>query len=219
MLYPSALLVAYQVEYIFLVAVFKANEVFLGFVGVREVLSLSLEILFVAGIFSVFVFHPEGLAVIGHGFINGDVAPAFGGYVIAEPLVKEFMGDNGFPGIAIGELAAVLVSAFLVKGGSGVFHGAAYVVAANDLVVFLPGVLYAQFIGKEFDHFRCKSEYASCVRSLLRFYVITYFFAFITVFDDFEIAHTHEKKIGSVGQVHFPVIGAGAICIFLLADE
>jgi hypothetical protein len=45
-------------------------------------------------IFAVFMLGPKGFAKVGERFVYGKVAPAFGSYIIAKPLVKKLVHNS-----------------------------------------------------------------------------------------------------------------------------
>ena len=78
-----------------------AHQVFLCILRTTEVLLHILVVLRIAKILPVFIFFPQHLAEIGKRFINGKIAPAFGSYIIAKPMMEKLMRYRAFPAIAV----------------------------------------------------------------------------------------------------------------------
>ena len=113
-----------------------------------------------------------------------------------------------------------MLGAFLVKGGGSVFHGTAHVVAAYHLTIFSPGVIDSGNAGaEELYHFGGESENFPGNAGIFFFNKITYFLSFIAVFNYCKIAYANKKQVGRMGKIHFPVIGSGAVGVFLLRDQ
>src|SRR5687767_14083981 len=119
----TTFLVAHGIKHILAAFIIKANEILI-LAATLQVALHALEVFGITGIFAVFVFFPKRLAVIGKRFVECEIAPAFGGYIITKPSVKQFMRDSALPIITIDQFSCILLRRLLVDGGSGVFHRA-----------------------------------------------------------------------------------------------
>src|SRR5688572_16322094 len=113
----SALVIANCIKHCLFIFIKISYKIFFIALTLKITLHVS-KIFIVACIFTIFMFFPQYLAVIGKRFIQGKIATAFTGYKVSKPLVKQFMCDRSFPAIAINQLACVLLCAFLMKSGS-----------------------------------------------------------------------------------------------------
>ena len=171
---PSAFLIADGVKHLLPVFIIKPHKVFFGIVT-HQVPLHTAEIFSITSILTILVFIPKGLTIVSKGFIEGKVAPAFGSYIIAKPLVKQFVCNGAFPYISIGQFSCILLGGFLVDGSCGILHGTGYIFPSRDLTVLDPGVFNAGNFGEIGHHFWCVAKDFLGHRSEFLFNIIIHF--------------------------------------------
>src|SRR5215216_5157675 len=97
-------------------------------------------------IVAIFMLGPKGFTKVGERFVYGKVAPAFGGHIIAKPLVKKLVHNSAAAIVIIGiqQFAMGGLHINAVKRSRCIFHSTTYIITNHNLRVFIPGVIYPQ---------------------------------------------------------------------------
>ena len=98
--------------------------------------------------FAFRVFRPHQLTEGGEAFVQRQIAPAFARYQIAEPMVKQFMG-NGHVGVAVHHFSFASLRKGAKRYRRSIFHGSRNEILKYHLTVFLPWKGNAQLFGIE----------------------------------------------------------------------
>src|ERR1700761_5394710 len=123
----------------------KAYQV-LGFVfRVCQVVQHGGIAVRVGFVLAIFMLGPKHLAKISERFIYRQIAPAFGCYIITEPLVEKLMRDGAAAIIIISVYQFAVGALYIVamQGSGGIFHRAAYVITYYNLCVLVPRIVNA----------------------------------------------------------------------------
>ncbi len=152
--HPSALSVGVAVEFLRLIKVVAHDRLV-----VQRVISKPLPGLFPAviirGVFSKVRFRPNRLHERGKSFVQPDVAPILGGHQVTEPLMPQFMRNQGVLVLLVFRRQFRMAQRVRrIGGGAGIFHAASNEFIHHCLRIFFPGILNTQFLAEEFDHRR-----------------------------------------------------------------
>jgi hypothetical protein len=97
----------------------------------------------------------EMLEQRGEPFVEPTVRPVAARHVVAEPLVRELVGDDVVRGHV--ERGAFVEQDVLVhRGGGGVLHAPENEIGDDHLRVFVPGVRDADELAEVLDHLRVR---------------------------------------------------------------
>ena len=212
--YGTALVIGNPIEHILLGVIVETHQIF-GDVGrVAEVTFRSFHEGIISEILTVFMLVPKVFGIVGEGFIHRQVAPALRGHKVPEPVVEKFMGNDVLPAVFINKVTRLLLSRFLMKYGSGIFHGTRNIITRRNLCIFGPGVIVVQFFGEELHHLRRIPENLFCIRFIFLFNIVIHGNAPPFVFHNRVFAHSHKEKIGSMFFIHHPVVGTQTVAFF-----
>src|ERR1051326_2664293 len=93
----------------------------------------------------------KSLVIGGEAFVQPDVAPVFAGDEVAEPLMREFVGDQAFARTDIfgGAGKERIVSQ---GGATGVFHASFHEIVDADLVILGPRIGNSNLVLEKPEH-------------------------------------------------------------------
>jgi len=124
--------------------------------------------------------------------------------------MKKLVGDHVFPIIAIRQLRHP-VARFPGGGFRGISMAPLTISRPTDLVIFGPGVVDPGVLDRKRSFRRMPKDPPGY--GAYPFHVIIHVLACKNLYDRV-IAYAHEEKIRRMRQLHFPMIGAGAVAIF-----
>ena len=122
------------------------------------------------------VFVPNVFTIIGKTFIQWNLPPASGSYIIAKPMVKQFVCNNVFLWM-VSVLTGSMLNPFMMNHSTCIFHGTTYKITGHYLRKFLPRIRHTCSLRKASKHIRGFTKNYFGMWMKLRLQIITHFYA------------------------------------------
>ncbi len=98
-------------------------------------------------------FAPDHFEKRGKTFVQPDVAPVFAGHQVAEPLMRELVGNQRiFIARKFGNELRILQRAAGIGRRAGIFHSSRDEIIDHALSVFFPRIIHAKFLAEDLHH-------------------------------------------------------------------
>ena len=147
---------------------------------------------------------PQGIVVAGKALVQPEVAPVLAGDQVAEPLVRELVGDQACR-CNVGPDAGIRYGPVVrQRRRRSVLHPSKMILE-NDLGIFVPRVVVARCLVEEPDHRRGVLERHPCVRRVIRVDVIFQGKRPHAVVQDRKLAGRDHDEVRGMGLVLNPV--------------